>query len=45
VADLSALVPVRPGHNGAFLLVRDGLTPLAFTDGHGTWLQWLEGPG
>jgi hypothetical protein len=44
VADVSAPVPVRSEHNGAFLLVQDGGMPLAFTDGHGTWLQWLEGP-
>ena len=24
-----------------FVLVRDGGTPLAFTDSHGTWLDWL----
>jgi len=31
-----------PAHQGApFVLVRDGQTPLALTDGHGTWLQWL----
>ncbi|MGN6794440.1 MAG: DUF2332 domain-containing protein [Streptosporangiaceae bacterium] len=34
--------PARPEHNGAFVLARDGQTPLAFTDGHGTWLQWLD---
>lgn len=27
--------------NGGFLLVMDGGTPLAVTDGHGTWLDWL----
>jgi len=25
------------------LLVRDGHRPLAWVDGHGTWLRWLEG--
>jgi hypothetical protein len=31
-----------PPHDGApFLLVRDGMVPTAFTDPHGTWLQWL----
>jgi len=25
----------------AALLVRDGRTPLAHTDPHGTWLHWL----
>jgi hypothetical protein len=34
-------VPV-PAYQGApFVLARDGQTPLAITDGHGTWLQWL----
>jgi len=28
---------------GPFLLVRDGETPLAYTDGHGAWVQWLAG--
>jgi hypothetical protein len=38
-------VPV-PGYKGwPFLLARDGRTPLAFADGHGTWLHWLPGPG
>jgi hypothetical protein len=27
--------------NGNFVLLRDGGTPLAVTDGHGTWLDWL----
>jgi hypothetical protein len=26
---------------GNFVLIRDGGTPLAATDGHGTWLDWL----
>ena len=29
----------RDAHS--FVLVRDGGTPLAVTDGHGTWLDWL----
>ena len=29
----------RDGHNS--VLVRDGVAPLAVTDGHGTWLDWL----
>ena len=34
-------VPV-PRHDGLpFALVRDGRTPLAFTDGHGMWVDWL----
>jgi len=28
---------------GTFVLGQDGRTPLAFTDGHGTWLHWLDG--
>jgi hypothetical protein len=27
-------------HDG-FVLIQDGTTPLACTDGHGTWLDWL----
>ena len=38
-------VPAPDGLSGAFVLVRDGRTPLAFTDGHGTWLQWLGDGG
>jgi hypothetical protein len=34
-------VPVPPYEGSPFLLVRDGRTPLALADGHGTWLQWL----
>jgi len=34
-------LPRRPG--GPFLLIRDGETPLAYTDGHGAWVQWLAG--
>jgi hypothetical protein len=31
-----------PAYQGApFVLARDGQTPLAITDSHGTWLQWL----
>jgi hypothetical protein len=34
-------IPV-PAHQGApFILARDGQAPLALTDSHGTWLQWL----
>jgi hypothetical protein len=28
---------------GTFVLGQGGRTALAFTDGHGTWLDWLEG--
>ena len=34
---------VAPDRDGAFALVRDGTTSLAFADGDGTWLQWLAG--
>jgi hypothetical protein len=27
--------------NGCFVLVRDGHTPVAVTDGHGEWFHWL----
>ena len=30
---------------GTFVLGHGGRTPLAFADGHGTWLQWLDGAG
>jgi hypothetical protein len=30
-----------PERDAAFVLVKDGTTPLAFADGHGGWLQWL----
>ena len=33
-----------PWQNGCFALTRDGGAPVALTDGHGTWLQWLP-PG
>jgi hypothetical protein len=32
-------VPAREG--GPFVLIRDGCTPLAYTDPHGTWVHWL----
>jgi hypothetical protein len=38
-------VPVPDYQGGPFVLVRDGRTPLAFTDGHGAWLHWLAGTG
>ena len=32
-------------HDG-FVLIQDGTAPLACTDGHGTWLEWIaEAPG
>jgi hypothetical protein len=35
-------VPAPPHDGAPSLLVRDGSTPLAFTDSHGTWLHWLS---
>ena len=32
-------VPAYPG--APFVLAQDGQSPLAFTDPHGAWLQWL----
>jgi hypothetical protein len=33
---------VVPAHQGwPFVLARDGQTPIALTDSHGTWLDWL----
>jgi hypothetical protein len=34
-------LPEPPPGPTPFLLVRDGHRPLAWTDGHGTWLQWI----
>jgi hypothetical protein len=34
-------VKIPSGHDGAFVLVRDGTQALARTDPHGTWLTWL----
>jgi hypothetical protein len=36
-------LPAPPPGPTPFLLVRDGRRPLAWLDGHGTWLQWLDG--
>ena len=35
------LLPVPPCDGAPFVLARDGRTPLALADGHGTWLHWL----
>ena len=38
--------PAPPPGTDAFVLVRDGRSALAFTDGHGTWIDRLPGqPG
>lgn len=34
-------LPVPPHQGVPFVLGRDGRTPLALTDGHGAWLDWL----
>ena len=34
-------LPADQGTQSLNLLARDGRTPLAFTDSHGTWLQWF----
>jgi hypothetical protein len=34
-------LPVPPHQGAPFVLGRDGRTPVAITDPHGTWLQWL----
>ena len=34
-------IPSAGREQGAHVLVRDGRTPLAHTDPHGTWLRWL----
>jgi hypothetical protein len=33
----------RRGRHG-FTLIRDGHSPIAYTDGHGTWIRWLSSP-
>jgi hypothetical protein len=35
-------LPYTDFRDGTFVLGRDGRTPLAFADGHGTWLHWLD---
>jgi hypothetical protein len=36
-------LPLTDFRDGTFVLGLGGRTPLAFTDGHGTWLHWLDG--
>jgi hypothetical protein len=36
-------LPCTRFREGTFVLGHGGRTPLAFTDGHGTWLHWLDG--
>lgn len=33
--------PTPPPNSNPFLLARNGRTPIAFTDGHGSWIEWL----
>lgn len=40
IAGASAAAAAR--QDGYFVLRRDGGAPIALTDGHGTWLQWLS---
>ena len=35
-------VSVTAREGAPFVLIRDGRTPLALTDPHGTWVDWLE---
>jgi hypothetical protein len=37
--------PIPPYQGIPFVLARDGHTPLALADSHGTWLDWLPSPG
>jgi hypothetical protein len=34
-------IPIPPHRDVPFVLARDGRTPIALTDPHGAWLQWL----
>jgi hypothetical protein len=34
-------LPIPPYQGAPFVLARDGRMPIALTDSHGTWLQWL----
>ena len=36
-------LPPAEFREGTFVLGQGGRTPLAFADGHGTWLHWLDG--
>jgi prepilin-type processing-associated H-X9-DG protein len=38
-------LPHAEFREGTFVLGHGGRTPLAFADGHGTWLHWLDGAG
>jgi prepilin-type processing-associated H-X9-DG protein len=36
-------LPFTDFREGTFVLGYGGRTPLAFADGHGAWLHWLDG--
>jgi hypothetical protein len=38
-------LPVPSGEGAPFVLARDGRTPVAIADSHGTWVRWLPSPG
>jgi len=38
-------LPHTEFREGTIVLAHAGRTPLAFADGHGTWLRWLDGEG
>ena len=42
--DIGSLRTLIADRQHELAAVRDGTTPVAFTDPHGTWLHWLLGP-
>ena len=38
-------LPLTEFLEGTFVLGHGGRTPLAYTDGHGAWVHWLDGAG
>jgi hypothetical protein len=38
-------LPIPPHPGAPFVLARDGHPPMALTDSHGTWLEWLSAAG
>jgi hypothetical protein len=44
VSGLPSGLPSAGVREGTFVLGEGGRMPLALTDGHGTWLHWLDGP-
>jgi hypothetical protein len=41
-ADVLPGIVVREHDAHGFVLVKDGTVPIAVTDSHGTWLEWLS---